>query len=148
MNTTQMPNVFAGDNLVEDTSISNLILAGMKKDVEMFGSVEQMKKITLDTIPDSVKMYLDQSSIKVKTSLIGGTVYAKFLLPGLTNPIAVLGHLYYAKLNKSQISLNSCSWFYFKEMPENKFNTTLTDAENMEHAIFKAYEQEKKAGSA
>lgn len=145
MNATQIPNAFAGDTLVEDTSISNLILRGMEKDAEVFGSTEMMRTLTMDTIPLSVRKYLDQSSVKVETSSVGGTVRADFLLPGLTNYIGVLGHIYYNSGDKSSLRLNGCSWFYFKLSPGKYSDDKIfTVAESMEHAIYKAYEEEKK----
>lgn len=143
MNAIEIPNVFAGDTLVEDTSISNLILQGMKKDAEVFGSKELMLNLTMDIIPLSVKKHLIQSSDKVEISSVGGTVRADFLLPGLTNYIGVLGHIYFNNKDKSSIRLNGCSWFYFKINP-GIHNKTFTVAESLEHAIYKAYEEEKK----
>ena len=148
MNTTQIPNVFAGDTLVEDTSLSALILRGMEKDAEIFGSIEMMRTLTMDTIPDSVKMYLDKSSVKVEISSVGGNVHANFKLPKLTNPVSVLSHIYFNLNDKSSLRLNGCSWFYVKQNPNNRFDRVLSPAESMEHAIFKAYEEEKKGKTA
>lgn len=144
MNATQIPNVFAGDTLVEDTSLPALILRGMEKDAEIFGSIDLLFTLTMDAIPESVKKHLDKSSVKVDISSVGGTVHAEFLLPGLTNPIGVLGHLYFESMSKSSPYLNACSWFYFKLTPGKDFEKTYTVAQSMEHAIYKAYEEEKK----
>jgi len=145
MNATQIPNAFAGDILVEDTSLSNLILRGKQKDTEVFGSTEMMRTLTMDTVPLSVRKHLIQSSVKVETSSVGGTVRADFLLPGLTNYIGIQGYIYYNSGDKSSLRLNGCSWFYFKLLPGTySDNKTFTVAESMEHAIYKAYEEEKK----
>ena len=146
MNATQIPNVFAGDALVEDTSLSNLISRGKQKDAEVFGMAERMCAMTLDSIPSSIAMHLIQGSLKAEPSSIGGIVNGDFLLPDLTNYISVLGHFYFAEgFKSSSLYLSKCSWFYFKIHSHNTIsNKTLTVAESMEHAIYKAYEEEKK----
>lgn len=145
MNAT-IPNVFAGDTLVEDTSLSNLISRGKQKDAEVFGMAERMCTMTLDGVPSSVTMHLIQGSLKAAPSSVGGIVNGDFLLPDLKNYISVLGHFYFAEgFKSSSLYLSKCSWFYFKINSHNPVsNKTLTVAESMEHAIYKAYEEEKK----
>ena len=145
MNATT-PNVFAGDALVEDTSLSNLISRGKQKDAEVFGVSERMCAMTLDSIPSSVAMHLIQGSLKAAPSSVGGIVNGDFLLPDLKNYISVLGHFYFAEgFKSSSLYLSKCSWFYFKLSPgKYSDDKTLTVAESMEHAIYKAYEEEKK----
>lgn len=145
MNATQIPTVFAGDTLVEDTSLTTLILRGKQKDVEVFGMAERMCTMTLDSIPSSIAMHLIQGSLKAEPSSIGGIVNGDFLLPDLKNYISVLGHFYFAEgFKSSSMYLSKCSWFYFKIHANKHTDKTLTVAESMEHAIYKAYEEEKK----
>jgi len=145
MNATQIPNAFAGDTLVEDTSLSNLISRGKEKDAEVFGLSERMCTMTLDSVPSSVAMHLIQGSLKAVPSSVGGIVNGDFLLPDLKNYISVLGHFYFAEgFKSSSLYLSKCSWFYFKIHSNKHVDKTLTIAESMEHAIYKAYEEEKK----
>jgi hypothetical protein len=130
---------------VEETSIESLIAKGKQESEDTKNLKSKMISLVFANVPKTVMNGLIKDSVKVDYTSYGATVRAEFMLPDLKHSIDMYGHVHNTgygviKLN-SECYASTASWYY---KSSSGTYVSSNNATSMEHAIFCAYEQEKK----